>query len=121
MMRRGKDNGGSREMKQKAVPCPAQTKEYCKTFHLIDKGNRKEEKYDMAWKSWLHNWAPKLVFHMFNMAMNNAYFIYKDLIGREGDGRDCLKMGRTVRELVHDLCQRGTAMRTHAANHPAHL
>ena len=30
-------------------------------------------------------------------------------------------MGRAVRELAHDLCQRGTALRTHAANHPAHL
>jgi hypothetical protein len=53
--------------------------------------------------------------------MNNAYVIYKDLIGREGNGRDCLKMGRAVRELAHDLCQRGAALRTHAANHPAHL
>jgi hypothetical protein len=58
---------------------------------------------------------------MFNMAMNNAYVIYKDLIGREGNERDCLKMGRAVRELAHDLCQWGTALRTHAANHPAHL
>ncbi len=44
MMQRGKDDGGLREMKQKAVPCPAQTKEYCKMFHLIDKGNGKEAK-----------------------------------------------------------------------------
>ncbi len=121
LMWRGKDNGGSREMKKKVVPCPAQTKEYCEMFHLIDKGNGKEAKYDMARKSRSHNWAPKLVLCMFNMAMSNAYVIYKDLIGREGNGRDCLKMGRAVRELAHDLCQRGTSLRTHAANHPAHL
>jgi len=30
-------------------------------------------------------------------------------------------MGRAVQELAHDLCQQGTALRTHAANHPAHL
>jgi len=54
----GKDDGGSREMKQKAVPCPEQTKEYCEMFHLIDKGNGKEAKYDMAGKSRSHNWAP---------------------------------------------------------------
>ena len=57
-MRRGKDESGSREMKQKAVPCPAQTKEYCEMFHLIDKGNGKEAKYDMAGKSRSQNWAP---------------------------------------------------------------
>ena len=51
LMRRGKDNSGSGEMNKKAVPCLAQTKEYCKTFHLIDKGNGKEAKYDMAGKS----------------------------------------------------------------------
>ncbi len=58
LMRRGKDDGGSREIKQKAVPCLAQTKEYCEMFHLIDKGNGKEAKYDMAGKSRSHNWAP---------------------------------------------------------------
>jgi hypothetical protein len=121
LMWRGKDNSVSREMKQKLVPCPAQTKEHCETFHLIDKGNGKEAKYNMARKSWSHNWAPKLVFCMFNMAMNNAYIVYKDLIGWEGNGRECLKMGHAVQESAHDLCQQGTALRMHAANHPAHL
>ncbi len=44
LMWRGKDDSGSREMTQKLVPCPAQSKEYCETFHLIDKGNGKEAK-----------------------------------------------------------------------------
>jgi hypothetical protein len=62
VMRRGKDKNGLREMKQKAVSCPAQTKEYCMTFHLIDKGNAREAKYDMAGATLSHNWSPKLVF-----------------------------------------------------------
>jgi hypothetical protein len=62
-------------MVSKPVPCPAQTKMYCETFHLIDKGNGAEATYDMAGKSRSHNWAPKLVFRLYNMAMNNAYVI----------------------------------------------
>ena len=41
-------------------------------------------KYDMAGKSWSHNWAPKLVFRLFNMVMNNAYVMYKELVVRDG-------------------------------------
>ena len=127
MMRRGKDENGSREMKQKVVPCPAQTKEYCKTFHLIDKGNGKEAKYDMAGASKSHNWAPKLVFQMFNMALNNAYIIYKESVSRdggnlfrEGNERASSTMDKAVRELEHGLCQQGP-IRTRAATHPVHL
>ena len=119
MMQRGKDENGSREMKQKAVTCPVQTKEYCETFHLIDKGNGKEAKYDMAGKSRSHNWAPKLVFRMFNMGMNNAYVVYKDLVSREGG--KVLLMGKAVRELAHGLCQWGEPIRNRATIHPSHL
>jgi hypothetical protein len=94
-------------MHQMPVPCLAQMKEYSKMFHLIDKGNGKEAKYNMAGKSQKHNWSPKLVFCMFNMALNNAYVFYKELVTREGNGRDCLNMGKAVRELAHGLCQRG--------------
>ncbi len=80
LMRRGKDKSRAREMRQKAVPCPVQMKEYSETFHLIDKGNGAEAKYDMAGQSRSHNWAPKLVFRMFNMALNNSYIVYKELI-----------------------------------------
>ena len=41
MLRRGKDKNRLREMRQKAVPCLAQTKDSCNTFHLINKGNGK--------------------------------------------------------------------------------
>ncbi len=40
----------------------AQIKDYCKTFHLINNGNKAKAKYDMGGKS-LHNWLPKLYFH----------------------------------------------------------
>ncbi len=78
LMQRAKDESRKRAMRQKAVPCPVQTKAYCKTFHLIDKGNGKEAKYDMAGKSRSHNWAPKLVFRLFNMAINNAYVLSRN-------------------------------------------
>jgi hypothetical protein len=39
------------------------------------------------------------------MAMDNAYVAYKDLVGREEDGRDCLKIGHVVQGLAQDLCQ----------------
>jgi hypothetical protein len=121
LMRRRKDHSKTRAMHQMPVPCPAQMKEYSKTFHLIDKGNRKEVKYDMAGKSRKHNWSPKLVFRMFNMALNNAYIVYKELVSREGNGRDCLNMGKAVRELVHGLCQWGEPIWKNGTTHPVHL
>ena len=60
LKRRRKDKSGARSMNQTPVSCLAQMKEYSKTFHLIDKGNGKEVKYDMAGKSRKHNWSPKL-------------------------------------------------------------
>jgi hypothetical protein len=41
-----------------------------------------EAKYDMAGNTQTHKWAPKLVFHLFNMAMNNAYIMFKVLLLR---------------------------------------
>jgi hypothetical protein len=119
LKRKGKDENKKREMVQKNVPCPSQTKTYCKTFHLIDKGNGAEAKYDMSGKSRCHNWAPKLVFRLFNMGMNNAYVMYKELVARD-DGV-ALSMGRAMKELAHGLCQRGESMRSCATTHPAHL
>jgi hypothetical protein len=120
-MQRRKDDSGSRTMHQMPVPCPAQMKEYSKTFHSIDKGSGKEVKYDMAEKSRKHNWSPKLVFRMFNMALNNAYIVYKELVSREGNGRDYLNMGKAVRELAHGLCQWGEPIRKYASTYPVHL
>jgi hypothetical protein len=103
LMRRAKDKGGKRAMCQKAVSCPALSKANCKTFHLINKGNGNEAKYNMAGKSRSHNWVPKLVFRLLNMVMNNTYVINKELVIREG-GKSFL-MGKAVKELAHSLCQ----------------
>ncbi len=72
LMWRAKDEGGKRDMHQKAVPCPLQMKDYSESFQLINKGNGKKAKYNMAGNSRSHNLAPKLVFRLFNMAMNNT-------------------------------------------------
>ncbi len=58
---------------------------------------------------------------MFNMALNNAYVVYKELVGREGDGRDSLKMGKAMRELAHGLCQQGESILKYSTSHPVHL
>ena len=55
--KRGDD--GKRERTKTEVPCPAQTRDYCKTFHLINKGNGAEANYDLGGKSRLHNWSLK--------------------------------------------------------------
>jgi hypothetical protein len=77
-------------------------RDYCKMFHLIDKGDGEEAKYDMAGLTWSHNWASKLVFCLFNMVLKKVYVIYKDLATSK-DGK-CLPMGKGVKELVHGLC-----------------
>jgi hypothetical protein len=105
---RGKGRDWKEGNASEGSACPAQTKDYCKMFHLIDKGNGNEAKYDMARKSQSHNWAPKLAFCLFNMAMNNAYVVYKELVGRES-GKS-LSMGKAVKELVHSFCQQGASL-----------
>jgi hypothetical protein len=79
VLRKMRDEDGKRERHKTEVLCPAQTKDYCNTFHLIDKGNGAEASYDLGGKSRLHNWSPKLVFRFFNMALNNAYKMYTAL------------------------------------------
>ena len=56
---------------------------------------------------------------MFNMAMNNATVIYRELVNREG-GKPLL-MGKMVRKLAHSLCQRGEPIWKMAMTHPSHL
>ena len=70
----------------------------------IDKGNGKEAKYHIAGASRSQNWVPKLVFQMFNMAMNNAFVVYKELVSSEGG--KVLLLEKVVRELAHGLCQK---------------
>jgi hypothetical protein len=112
------DDKGKHERTKLEVPCPAQTKDYCATLPLINKGNGVEANYDLGGKSRLHNWSPKLIFWLFNMALNDAYKMYTVLIKEHMPEQRFLEMGNAVRELTHDLCQRGPAMRKLRAEHP---
>jgi hypothetical protein len=80
VLRKKRDEVGKRERHKMEVPCPAQTKDYCATFHLIDKGNGAEALYNLGGRSRVHNWSPKLVFRFFNMALNIAYKMYTALV-----------------------------------------
>jgi hypothetical protein len=42
VLRKMRDEDGKRERHKTKVPCPAQTKDYCNTFHLIDKAGGEE-------------------------------------------------------------------------------
>jgi hypothetical protein len=101
--RRGED--GKRERESTEVSCPAQTKYYCQTFHLINKGNGAERPYDMGGKSRTHNWSPKIVFRLINMTMANAYHIYRALVTTRTPDRQCLKMKDAIKELTFVLMQ----------------
>ena len=72
-LRKRRDEDGKQERHRTDVPCPTQTKDYCATFHLIDKGNGVEASYDLGGKSRLHNWSPKLVFQLYNMVWVTAF------------------------------------------------
>jgi hypothetical protein len=58
------------------VLCLVLMKYYCKTSHLIRKGNGTERPYNMRGKSPMHDWSPKITFWLINMMMANAYGIY---------------------------------------------
>jgi hypothetical protein len=59
------------------------------------------------------------VFRLYSMALNNAYKMYTALVKEHTSERRFLSMGDAVRELTHDLCQRGPAMRKLRAEHPS--
>jgi hypothetical protein len=109
---------GAREQAQTPVPCPKQNKDYSETFHLIDKGNGAESKYDIALESHRHGWTPKLSMRYFNMGTNNAYKVYEWLVDRYTTGRRYYDMGESIDEAAHAFLQRGAPMRKQAAEHP---
>jgi hypothetical protein len=119
VLQKKRDSNGKRERMKTEVPCPAQTRDYCKTFHIIDKENGAEANYDLEGKSSLHNWLPKLIFRLYNMSINNAYKMYTMLIKQHMPEHRFLDMGNAVRELAHGLCQRGPAMQKLRAEHPS--
>ena len=88
-------------------------KDYCETFHLIDKGNGAEAHYDMGGKSRTHNWLPKLVFQLWNMLMHNAYKIYSVLHKKYTHDQNCLLVKQCVKELTFNAGAEGGASRKH--------
>jgi hypothetical protein len=59
VLQKKRDSNGKQERTMMEVPCPAQMRDYCNTFHLIDKGNGAEAYYDLG-----GNLSPKLIFLM---------------------------------------------------------
>ena len=103
--RRGAD--GRREACQTPVDVPLQTQHYCETYHLIDKGNGAEAKFDLGGESHSHGWSPKLVARLFNMNLNNAYKIYCTLIGNEATTYDPKPIRECIQAAAHGLLQQG--------------
>ena len=103
------------------MSCPEQNRDYSKTFHLIDKGNGDEAKYDIGLQSHKHGWTPKLSLRYFNMNMNNAYKIYEYLVNKHTPGRCYYDSKEAIDEAAHALLQRGDSMRLHKAEHPVHV
>ncbi len=100
------------------VPCLAQMKHYCQTFHLIDKGSGTEKTYDMEGKSRTHNWSPKIIFWLINMTMANAYRTYFTMVTERMPDCKCLSIKDTIEEVKFALMQRGAPMWTREALHP---
>ena len=104
--RRGAD--GRREHYQTPVDIPLQTQDYCETYHLIDKGNGAEAKYDLGGESKMHGWSPKLTARLFNMNLNNAYKIYCTLVANEeGQSYKPKGMRECIQATAHALLQQG--------------
>jgi hypothetical protein len=109
---------GSREKDRTEVSCPTQQKDYSQTFHLIDKGNGKESKYDMGGQTKGHNWAPKLVMRYWNFNLGNAHTMYEALVSTYTPDRRKMDMDECVCFLAHSLMQRGDKMRSQVPEHP---
>ena len=93
------------------VDCPEQQWVYCNTYHLIDKGNGNEAKYDLATESHLHGWSPKLAARYFNMNINNAYKIHCYLFKKHHPGQVVMPLKECIHNLTHSLLQTGAPMR----------
>ena len=109
---------GVRERDPTEVTCPEQQKAYSETFHLIDKGNGKEKKYDMTFNSKGHNWAPKITMRFWNFYLGNAHTMYSALVHEHTPGHCEMDMSECVRFLCHSLLQRGERMRRQCPEHP---
>ena len=110
--RKRKNKQGRRDQYQTSVPIPSQTKDYCETYHLIDKGNGREAKFWIGGGSKKHGWSPKLAARLFNMNLNNAYKIYTTLYAKHHPGCKPMEMRDCVIDLTHSLLQQGQYCRT---------
>ncbi|KAL7526484.1 hypothetical protein ACHAXR_001514 [Thalassiosira sp. AJA248-18] len=109
---------GVREQNKTEVSCPVQQKDYSETFHLIDKGNGKESKYDMGGQTKGHNWAPKLHMRFWNFGLGNSHTVYDALVNEYTPNRRKMKMPQCVKFLSHSLMQRGAPMRRYIPEMP---
>ncbi|OEU05936.1 hypothetical protein FRACYDRAFT_257320 [Fragilariopsis cylindrus CCMP1102] len=100
------------------VDCPIQQKDYCETYHLIDKGNGAEAKYDLSTESHLHGWSPKLAARYFNMNINNAYKIHCYLFKKHHPTKVVMPLKECIHNLTHSLLQRGDSMRKRGSGAP---
>ncbi len=48
VLQKKRNSNGKQERSKTEVLCPAQTQDYCNTFHLIDKGNGAEANYNLG-------------------------------------------------------------------------
>ena len=99
--------------------CPVQNKHYSETFHLIDKGNGKEVKYDLGGQIKAHNWSPKVFWRLINISMVNAFVLYNALAEEHNPDSKPLDMKQAIKEATHAFCQRGESMRRQKAEHPS--
>ena len=119
MLRKRKSADGSREKEHTMANCPAQNKDYSKTFHEIDKANLKAATHDLKGHSKKHNWSPKIVFRAFNINNTNAYIYYRRLVDLYTPTRRALDSTEGISELAHAFCQRGESMRKQRPEHPS--
>ena len=90
-----------------------------KIFHLIDKGNGAEAKYELGGQSRTHGWIPKLSCRLFNTNFNNSFRIALPLIEKHNPGRRPVTISEGIKEATRALLQRGNNMRTQAPDHPS--
>ena len=97
-----------REHYQTLVDIPLQTQDYCETYHLIDKGNGAEAKFDLGGESKMHGWSPELTERLYNMNLNNSYKIYCTLVANEeGQSYEPKGMRECIQATAHALLQQG--------------
>jgi hypothetical protein len=80
------------------------------TYHLIDKGNGAEAKYDLSTESHLHGWPPKLAARYFNMNINNAKKLLCYLYKKYHPDQVVMPIKEGIHNLGHSLLQRGDDM-----------